>query len=237
MENTKLLVADNNQDLYKALDSVLVRFGFKVVYESSDSSAMQTLRNDSEISVAVLRYELKGLNGVELTRALRKFRPEVSVFIIADSPDDIKLPPFNGIAPVSLIGEPLHLGRLILMINKCTETIKEFSNEPTYLSGLAIPADTYFTIKDISETGCCLRSLFYLENNSIIILESKDLSQRLKLPITTSFPIRISNCRESDSGKGYDAGAQFIGLQGSTKAKLRTACLSVKGFKVTGSKL
>lgn len=236
MSKGKIIVLDNLQNLYKALNLVLKRFGYEVLFNSSETTALHILQKDEDISLVVVRNELSGLSGVELTRALRKLRPDVAVIIIADNASEVTLPPINGIAPVKLVGEPLELGPLITMIDKYTKALQKESIEPTMLTGLTLPAETFFAIKDISETGCCLRSLFDLDVNYIVILHSADLAQRLKLPADTAFPVRVSNTRPADSGKGYDSGAQFIGLQGSDKANLRAACLSVKGFKVTGGR-
>lgn len=236
MERARILLFDRSQDLRQALSRLVVRFNYELVHAPTSQLGLQRLHNKEDFALVVINGHMGDLSAEELLKAIRKWRTQFPAIIIAAPTEAAKAVEMKSFGPTGVVLTPVHLGHLLLKINALTTTVqKEQSIPVTMASSLALSAQVYFTLKDISETGCCLHSHFPMKRNHILIMESSELSSRLGLSAETSFPIRVSNCTESNGTKGFDVGAQFIGLTDKAKTRLRAACLSVKGFKFTGS--
>lgn len=228
----KLLVIDDDTSLRSTLVTALSRFGYDVKVAADGLSGLRILKGQPDIALVLLDGEMPGMSGMDVLKELGKWyeRPPVIMMSARSQKEDVVAAIRAG--AVDYIVKPLHLGNLVLKINKAVSRFrKDTENTPTQTADLNLEATISFSIIDISESGCAFKSSFPLAVDSILILESDDITSRLDLSPEECFPLRVANC--SKLGKGYKIGAQFIGLSSEVQQKLRMACSSPKGFKVS----
>lgn len=232
----QILIIDPEEELLSAITRILSRFGHKIQYASKATEAIKLLSKANKLDLIIVDNNLPDISGIELIRSLAKSYPDIPYILVANEliPTDMK--EAHNIGAKKVFIKPLNLARFILEINrlavKAIEAPEEEKESTQIQTGLEIPAEFFFTIKDISETGCCIRSHFQLSHNDIIVLEAPDLAHKLATSALTPFPVKIANCSPQPDSKVYNIGAEFIGMPEELKLKIRNACLSVKGFKI-----
>ncbi len=69
----KILVVDDDQDLREVLQILLQAYGFNTVYVEKDGEgALARLRNEEDIDLVLTDWNMPRVDGVELTRWIRK---------------------------------------------------------------------------------------------------------------------------------------------------------------------
>jgi CheY-like chemotaxis protein len=92
-----LLVVDDDCDVLEISCALLRHFGFAVVPASDPREALHLLRNNQEIHGVVSDFRMPVMNGEELARAIKTFRPEVPVFILSGTyPPELDIAPWDG---------------------------------------------------------------------------------------------------------------------------------------------
>mgnify|MGYP006284072683 CR=1 FL=1 len=66
------LVVDDSRSARRAMSSLLMRYRFDVVEAENAKQALRALEENPDISLAFVDYNMPGMDGVELTRLLRK---------------------------------------------------------------------------------------------------------------------------------------------------------------------
>jgi PAS domain S-box-containing protein len=82
-DETGVLIVDDNQMIVSTLGRMLERGGFRV-FTSSDGATAVSLFSDyaAVISVAIIDLNMPGLSGLELGKALREIRPELTILLM-----------------------------------------------------------------------------------------------------------------------------------------------------------
>jgi len=84
-ENRKILIVDDSKASRFALKNLLIVQNFKI-YEAIDAKhALDILKEHTDISIALIDYEMPGMNGAELTRIIRKNYSRMELSILAIS--------------------------------------------------------------------------------------------------------------------------------------------------------
>ena len=78
----KVLVADDEPVSRRLLESSLNRWGYDVLIAKDGLEASQILLSPDAPKMAVLDWMMPGIDGVELCREIRKYRPEPYIYIV-----------------------------------------------------------------------------------------------------------------------------------------------------------
>ena len=81
----KILIVDDSKASRFALKNLLGFQNFTIFEASNAKDALKILRDNTDISIALIDYEMPGMNGADLTRIIRKSynRMELSIFAIS----------------------------------------------------------------------------------------------------------------------------------------------------------
>jgi CheY-like chemotaxis protein len=78
----KVLVADDNPDFRRALEAVLVQWGYEPIIAADGQTAWQVLEGDDPPAVAILDWMMPGLNGPELCTRIREGGKDEAPYVI-----------------------------------------------------------------------------------------------------------------------------------------------------------
>jgi putative two-component system response regulator len=89
----RVLIADDDQMARMLLETALIGWGYEVVVARDGDEALQAMQGDSPIHLAMLDWEMPGMNGLELCRHIRSTNGAGYVYVIMlsgrDSTEDI----------------------------------------------------------------------------------------------------------------------------------------------------
>src|ERR1700730_5431338 len=97
-----ILVVDDEQMVLGLVNSMLTRFGYRVIAAASGKEALDLLEKkpDIEVQLALVDLILPGMTGVEVVERIHKLRPGLPVlYFSAYSEDDTLRPIFAGGIP------------------------------------------------------------------------------------------------------------------------------------------
>ena len=231
-----ILLITNDIDLGKALQKYTKKLGYNISFFESGASGLQHAKVIKNFHLVIVSQDLADIAGYKIISILRKQDLKCQMFLLAENISQADYNSFIKYGADAIFSFPLNFGVLLIEIDNAIkkfepENDKNFSNVD--FPEISLPAKFHFTVRDISETGCRFHSHFCIEKNSIIILCSAEISDKLALPLDTIFPIRVMNCSLAQNGKGYELGGIFIALQEKVYTRLHQACRSAKGFKFT----
>ncbi len=234
MQRQQIILLDSDEDLRQALAGLLSRFQFQLLYAPALQPGLQLLRKNPDVALAIINRALPGTDGLDAAHALRAWKQELPVILLAPPVEDARYDALILSGPTAAVPQPVNLGQLLLTVSRLMVVSAE--EEATEESvPVSLDAKVFFTILDISDSGCCLRSHFPLRRNQIVVLESAELVKRLGLSRAYCFPVRVCSCAPNEGTRIYSIGAQFVGLNEHLRGRLHAACRSLKGFKFTGS--
>jgi DNA-binding NtrC family response regulator len=81
----RLLLVDDEEELLESLSRVLTRRGMIVIKAASGSEALEVLQRQ-RVDVAVVDIKMPGMDGLELTRHLKRLYPALEVVILTGHP-------------------------------------------------------------------------------------------------------------------------------------------------------
>jgi len=92
--DNKCLLVDDNKDVLIYLNRILMDTGIKTTTARSGPEALEIIRNTPDIDVVVLDMQMPEMNGIEVTKEIRKIRKELPIiaqtaFIFEDDKDII----------------------------------------------------------------------------------------------------------------------------------------------------
>jgi CheY-like chemotaxis protein len=133
-----LLLAEDEPLVRGVLSRYLADRGFNVVEAPHGEAALRLLsRNDPGIDVVLTDLEMPGINGYEVVRVLRLYRPDLPVvamsFVHPDWSEDAGWSGDTALSAafvgVPLIGKPLDLSLLVRTIEDCVADARERRQE------------------------------------------------------------------------------------------------------------
>lgn len=238
MERQQILLIDPQQSLRQALTRLLTRFEYELVYAASPQLAFKVLHKKPDIALALVSHDVTGLSAAETVKALRRWKESCPAIFLAPPGREEEFRELHASGPTAVATLPLDLAQLLLVINRLLQqdpVQPQYPGETVFPLVAALDAKVFFTVTDISETGCHLRSHIPFERNSILVLQSPELANRLNLPAEYNFPMRVCGCVRTAGTHSHSVSAQFVGMSAEARTRLRSACLSAKGFKFNGS--
>jgi len=78
-----VLVVDDDDMVRDVHSNILKSIGYRVVNACHPEQALQIFKKDKEIKLGLLDYHMPMMNGLELTRIMRKIRPDFPVVLIS----------------------------------------------------------------------------------------------------------------------------------------------------------
>lgn len=84
-KKSQILIVDDSKASRFALHELLKYQNFEVIEVEDPTKAIDTIKEHSNIKIALLDYEMPKLNGIELTREIRKFYSRMELAILAIS--------------------------------------------------------------------------------------------------------------------------------------------------------
>jgi CheY-like chemotaxis protein len=117
----KILIADDDSFSYLLLARVLKNTGAKLVFASDGEEALTILKNDRDITVAILDILMPKINGTDVVRNVVKLRPDL-IFIAYTADvvrfDSIKCKEYGFNACIS---KPILPARFLRILNESFE--------------------------------------------------------------------------------------------------------------------
>jgi two-component system cell cycle response regulator DivK len=74
-----ILVVEDNYISYKLLEILLSRTGIKIIHTENGITAIKAVKDSPEINLVLMDIQLPLMDGYEVTRAIKKIRPELVV--------------------------------------------------------------------------------------------------------------------------------------------------------------
>ncbi|HTG02347.1 MAG TPA: response regulator [Nitrospirota bacterium] len=80
----KILLVDDDLDIYGALENIFSIFGYEIILKEDAASALAVIREGNEFNVVVADYQVVGMEGQDFLRALKKISPAVPVIMLSE---------------------------------------------------------------------------------------------------------------------------------------------------------
>lgn len=84
----RVLLADDHSIFRQGISMLLQQEGFEVVGEASAGPEAVKLAESSHPDVAILDYDMPGMNGIEVARRLQKFAPDTQTILLTAQEDN-----------------------------------------------------------------------------------------------------------------------------------------------------
>ena len=84
----RILLADDHSIFRQGICMLLQQEGFEVVGEASAGPEAVKLAESSRPDVAILDYDMPGMNGIEVARKLQKFAPDTQTILLTAQEDN-----------------------------------------------------------------------------------------------------------------------------------------------------
>lgn len=86
-ETTKILYVDDSNTARRFITNLLYRYNFNVMTAASGAEAMEILENNLDISLLLTDFVMPEMDGIKLTKEIRKTHPDWNIAIIGLSAD------------------------------------------------------------------------------------------------------------------------------------------------------
>lgn len=112
-----VLVVDDNEDSAAMMAKLLSAFGYHTDVANSGVGALQ-LAERKQFGVAILDYQMPGMNGLELFRQLRELQPELcGVFLTGYTTIDVVFPAIDA-GVLRVLSKPVNFEELVPIIEE-----------------------------------------------------------------------------------------------------------------------
>ena len=233
-----VLLISSDDKLNHVLTNYCAKYDVNITVTDSGSKGIQATREGTTFPVVIVTQILFDITGSKAVSIIKKHSSNSRFILITNKITNAEHSTFMKDGADYIFSTPLDISEILLNIQDAINSYTESAAEQNIIMQsppISMKAEFHFTIRDISETGCLFRSPFPIERGSIIILESKEISDKLSIATNTIYPVRVMNCNPAENNKGYDLGGIFVGMQRKITGRLKQACISAKGFKFTAT--
>jgi DNA-binding NtrC family response regulator len=77
-----ILLVDDEPHLVEIMEETLITFGYHVIPRPDAQSALDLIREGTDIDLVITDYRLPGMNGIEFLERCRKILPSVPIIMI-----------------------------------------------------------------------------------------------------------------------------------------------------------
>jgi CheY-like chemotaxis protein len=114
----KILVVEDNFMSFKLLEAHFMRSNLEIVHASDGLMALELFRSHSDIELVLMDIQLPGMNGIEVTRAIREINTEVPIIAAtANVFDDDKTACLDA-GCTDFVTKPINFQRLFELFGK-----------------------------------------------------------------------------------------------------------------------
>ncbi|MDP2940251.1 MAG: response regulator [Candidatus Omnitrophota bacterium] len=123
---SKVLIADDEEDVSAMIGASLCRCGYEVFYALNGKAAIEAAKREKpDIILLDLRFPKPGMDGIEILTAIRKFDKEVKVILTSGlGPEAKEVEGAQGLGISKFLPKPLNIAQL-------KETLKEMVGDNT----------------------------------------------------------------------------------------------------------
>ncbi|MGE4234406.1 MAG: PleD family two-component system response regulator [Bacteriovoracia bacterium] len=218
---SRILILDDDPDILKFCEGLLVKQGHEVLTSTYPSEALQILSTHN-VDLLILDVVMPPISGFDVLRSVRSiehFNAPVLMLTRRKSPEDVKTA--MNLGAVDYMIKPIDadifiskVGSIIGKKNKSPEV--KFAIGPANLEAtLSLPA----VITSVTEMGVRLRTTTYIDRNIRLVLNSTLFKE---IGIDTPL-LRAGGCQpiENDPKYRYETFISFIGLDDVAMQKIR----------------
>jgi CheY-like chemotaxis protein len=123
MDDLRILIVDDEEDLVAALGDRLEMRGFSVQVASSGAEALQHL-DESEFDVAVVDIKMPQMDGLQLTEEIRRIHPELPVILLTGQSSAPEEERAEQLGAAGCLVKPIDIEQLIESLRNATTTGK-----------------------------------------------------------------------------------------------------------------
>lgn len=116
-ENKKILIAEDNEINAMVFSSFLDEWGCESILVSNGSDAVSYVEN-ADVDLILMDIYMPKLNGIDATRAIRKFNPDIPIIALTASTLETDLVNARGAGTNDLILKPVSSTSLFQMLSK-----------------------------------------------------------------------------------------------------------------------
>ena len=117
MNKLPILIVDDNRDACSMLSRLLSAFGYEsnVAY---DGRTALTMVAQQDYGIAIIDYQMPGLNGVDLYRQMRDLRPDLAaVFVTGHTTIDVVYPAIEA-GVLRVLSKPVDFQELVPILEE-----------------------------------------------------------------------------------------------------------------------
>jgi DNA-binding NtrC family response regulator len=134
-----VLLVDDEENLRWALSSWFSSRGLSVLTADSGEAALEIVRHDPDVAVAVLDIKMPGLNGIETLSELKAIRPELEAVIVTGYPTVEYALEGQRLGAVEYLAKPCDIHLLFDAVQKA---LSRAASNPRWSKGQADAADS-----------------------------------------------------------------------------------------------
>ena len=86
MENSTILIVDDNQEIREIIEILLTGEGFQAVQAKDGMTALELLK-EREFDLIILDIMMPGMNGLALARMIQKIQPRCNLIVVTEHPE------------------------------------------------------------------------------------------------------------------------------------------------------
>ncbi|MBL9122837.1 MAG: response regulator [Planctomycetaceae bacterium] len=117
MVSQRILVVDDDRSACAAVSRMLTGEGYSVDTAENGEAALAAMRH-ADYDLAILDYQMPGMDGVELCQKMREMKPEIpAVFVTAFTTIDKVFPAFSAGAE-RVLAKPVDIHELVPVVQE-----------------------------------------------------------------------------------------------------------------------
>lgn len=125
MDQSKILIVDDDPDIREVLSVLLSSEGYRVISAEDGASALENIKRDKGIDLVILDIMMPGMSGVEVCAEMRKLSLVPVLFLTAKSQEQDKVEAYTGGGDDYLV-KPFSQTELLMKIKSLLRRYKEY---------------------------------------------------------------------------------------------------------------
>ena len=113
----KVLVVDDETDLRDLASEVLKPKGYRVFTAENGQEGLEIYKKENP-DLVLTDVNMKLMDGLELTREIKKLNPEAKVYLVTGYTNDSVIEDFMALGAAGYIGKPYLIGDLIKLVEE-----------------------------------------------------------------------------------------------------------------------
>lgn len=220
LQQMKLLVVDDDDDVRGFLKRLLKTQKFEIVEAASGEEALYKLSEHPDVALMLLDWMMPGMSGLDVLCQLREQDDPVPILMLSakGGQDDVVQALDNG--AMDYIYKPVDKEHLLFKINGILDRERELAHKrAARRKSVHLNATSSLLVVGIDAEGVVFETSYPLLPGSALVFESRMISEKLDLPREQRF-----SCRVQESGQAnhkYRSKAAFLNLSPLLAQKIK----------------